>query len=49
MPVGEPAADRPERARACEEILKSRTFVRAGQLVHFLRFICILEPEGCAR
>lgn len=39
-------ADRDAKARACEEILNSRTLARSEQLAQFLRYICTLELEG---
>jgi hypothetical protein len=39
-------ADREAKARACDEVLKSRTFARSEQLIQFLRYICDLELEG---
>jgi hypothetical protein len=38
--------DRDAKARACEEILNSRTLARSEQLAQFLRYICTLELEG---
>src|SRR5947199_6522752 len=38
--------DRDAKARACEEVLHSRTLARSEQLVQFLRYICTLELEG---
>ncbi len=38
--------DRAAKQRACEEILKSRTFSRSEQLVQFLRYLCELELDG---
>jgi hypothetical protein len=39
-------ADRDAKARACEEVLHSRTLARSEQLAQFLRYICTLELEG---
>ena len=39
-------ADHDAKARACEELLNSRTLARSEQLARFLRYICTLELEG---
>ena len=39
-------ADREAKARACDEVLKSRTLSRSDQLAQFLRYICDLELDG---
>jgi hypothetical protein len=41
-----PAADREEKERAFESVLKSRTLARSDQLQGFLRYICELELAG---
>ena len=42
----ESIADRDAKARACDEVLKSRTLARSETLVQFLRYICDLELDG---
>jgi hypothetical protein len=46
MTPRETIADRDARARACEDVLNSRTLARSEQLAQFLRYICTLELEG---
>ena len=38
--------DREAKARAADEVLKSRTLSRSDQLAQFLRYICDLELDG---
>jgi len=46
MLAGVTVTDRAAKERACEELLKSRTFARSEQLIQFLRYICELEIDG---
>jgi hypothetical protein len=47
MSVRQPVRDVEKRA-ALEEVLRSATFLRAGQVRNFLRYICEMELAGRA-
>lgn len=47
MGASEPVRDAEKRA-ALDEVLQSATFIRAGQVRNFLRYICEMELAGRA-